>query len=49
MGINIYILPYIKQVSNKDLLYSTGKSTQYSVVTYRESNLKKNKYIYVYN
>ena len=26
-GINIYTLPYIKQVNNKDLLYSTGKYT----------------------
>ena len=37
--INTYTLPYIKQISNNDLLYSTVKSTQYSVITYmgRES------------
>ena len=34
VGINIETLVYIKQIINKDLLYSTGKSTQYSVVTY---------------
>ena len=30
MGINIYTLLYIKQMTNKDLLYSTRNSTQYS-------------------
>ena len=33
-GINIYTLLYIKEIINKDLLYSTGNSTQYSVITY---------------
>ena len=33
-GINIYTLLYIKQVINKDLPYSTGNFTQYSVTTY---------------
>ena len=32
--INIYTLLYIKQIINKDLLYSTGNSTQYSVIIY---------------
>ena len=27
VGIDIYILLYIKQVAKKDLLYSTGNST----------------------
>ena len=31
IGIDIYMLLYIKQVTNKNLLYSTGNSTQYSV------------------
>ena len=31
-GININILLYIKQSVNKDLLYSTGNSTQHSVI-----------------
>ena len=32
-GINMYTLLYIKQITNKDLLYSTGKYTQYYVIT----------------
>ena len=32
-GINRYTLPYIKKIMNKDLLYSTRNSTQYSVMT----------------
>ena len=32
IGVDIYTLPYIKQITNKDLLYSTGNSTQYSVM-----------------
>ena len=31
---DIYTLLYIKQITNKDLLYSTENSTQYSVMTY---------------
>ena len=42
---NIYTLLYIKQKINKDLLYSTGNSTQYSVITYME-HLKKNGHMY---
>ena len=30
----IYTLLYIKQITNKSLLYDTGKSTQYSVMAY---------------
>ena len=29
-GINRYTLRYVKQITNKDLLYSTGNSTRYS-------------------
>ena len=32
--IHIDILLYIKQITNKDLLYSTGNSTQQSVMAY---------------
>ena len=32
----MYTLLYIKQVKNKDILYSAGNSTQYSVTTYME-------------
>ena len=33
LGVNIHILLYIKSITNKDLLYSTGNYTQYSVIT----------------
>ena len=36
-------------MTHKDLLYSTGKSTQYSVMTYMGKNLKKSGYVYMYN
>ena len=36
VGINIYIIQYIKCINNKNLLHSTRNSTQYSVVTYME-------------
>ena len=41
-GINIHTLLYIKQKINKDILYSTGNSTQYSVITYvrKESEIE---------
>ena len=32
-GIDIYTLLYLKQITNKVLLYSTGNSAQYSVIT----------------
>ena len=34
IGTDIYTLLYIKQITNKDVLDSTGNSTQYSVMTY---------------
>ena len=34
IGIDIYTLLYIKWITNKDLLYSIGNYTQYSVITY---------------
>ena len=48
VGINTYTLLYIKQMTNKDLLYNTGNYTQYSVITYMGKNLKKNGYMYIY-
>ena len=33
-GLNTHSAIYIKQIINKDLLYSTGNSTQYSVIMY---------------
>ena len=40
IGIDIYTLLYIQQITNKDLLFSTGNSTQYSVMAYVGKNLK---------
>ena len=40
-GINIYTLLYIKQITNKDLLYSTGNYTQYFVITYKGKESEK--------
>ena len=34
MAFNRYKLLYIKQISNKDLLYNTGNYIQYVVITY---------------
>ena len=47
-GINRYILLFIKQINNKDLLYSTENYIQYLIITYNEKNLKKNRYTYTH-
>ena len=47
IGIDIYKLLYIKQITNKDLFCSTGNSTQYSAVAYMVKESKK-ECIYVY-
>ena len=47
IGIDIYTLLYIKQITNKDLLYSTENSTQYSVMAYMGKESKE-EWIYVY-
>ena len=39
--VNIHILIYIKYVTNKDLLYSTGNYTQYFVITYNGKESEK--------
>ena len=45
LGINRYTLLYIKYISNKDLLYSTGNYIQYLVITY---NGKESENVYIY-
>ena len=48
---NISTLLYIKyktQITNKDLLYSTGNSTQYFVINYTGKESKIRAYIYIY-
>ena len=47
LGINRYIPLYIKQINNKDLLYSTGNYIQYLVITYNGEESGK-EYMYVY-
>ena len=48
IGTDIYTLQqYIKQKTNNDLLYSTGNSTQYSVMAYMGKEYKK-EWIYIY-
>ena len=41
VGIDTYTLLYIKEIINKDLLYSTRNSTQYSVMADMETESKK--------
>ena len=47
VGIDIYTLLYMKEITKKCLLYNTGNSTQYSVMTYVGKESKK-EWIYVY-
>ena len=46
--INKYTLPYIKQINNKDLLYSTGNYIQYLIITYNGKELRKRIYIHTH-
>ena len=48
-GMYIYTLLYLKKIIIKDLLYSTGNTALYSVITKWEKNLKKKSYICLYN
>ena len=45
--INRYGPLYVKQINNKDLLYSTGNYIQYLIVTYSGKESEK-EYIYIY-
>ena len=46
IGIDIYTLLCIKQITNENLLYSTGNYTQYFTVTYKGKESEKE---YIYN
>ena len=46
IGIDIYTLLYIKQITHMDLLYSTGNSPQHSLMTYMGKK-SKDEWIYV--
>jgi len=41
LGINIHTLLFIRLITNKDLLYSTGNSIQYSLITYMRKQSEK--------
>ena len=45
--IDIYTLIQIKWITNKDLLYSTGNSTEYPAMTYMGIESKR-EWMYVY-
>ena len=45
---DVCTLPYIKEVTNEDLLYITEKSAQHSVMTYMGKESKKDGYMYIY-
>ena len=47
LGMNLHTLQYIRQIPNKDLLYGTGNSTQYSVMTCMRKEFKKSEYVYM--
>ena len=50
IGIDMCTLLYIKEITNKDTLYSIENSTQYSIVAYfGKKNLKNRGYVYMYN
>ena len=47
-GINIYTLLYMKQITNKDLLYSTVNYIQYLIITCNGQESDKRIHIYIY-
>ena len=47
-GTGICTLRYRESLANGDL-YSTGNSTEYSLMTLKENNMKENGYMYLYN
>jgi len=42
-------LGYMEQLANRDLLYSTGNSTQYFMITYVGKETEKEWIVYKYN
>ena len=47
-GMDMYTLLYLKWITNKALLYSTGNSAQCFVVTQMEERFGKNGSMYIY-
>ena len=46
---DMFTLLYLKWMSNKDLLSSTGNSAQCDVVAWKEGNLGENGHMYMYD
>ena len=46
-GIDMYTLLYLKQITNKNLLYSTGNSAQCYVAAWMGESLRENGYMYM--
>ena len=49
-GISMYTLLYMKSIGNRDLLYSSGKYIQYSVMTYmgKESEKRMDRCVWLF-
>ena len=47
-GMDMYTLLYLKWITNKALLYSTGNSAQCFLVTRMEEGVGKNGSMYIY-
>ena len=47
-GMDMYTLLYLKWITNKALLYSTGNSAQCFVVTWMEEGVGNNGSMYIY-
>ena len=47
-GVDVYTLLYLKWITNKDLLYSTGNSAQRYVAAWMGGGLGENGYVYMY-
>ena len=45
IGTDIYIILYIRKITNNNLLYCTGNSIQYSVMTIMGTESKKSGYM----
>ena len=45
-GMDMYTLLCLKQITKKELLYSTGNAAQYSVISQMGKEFKKNRYMY---
>ena len=46
-GIDMYTLLYLKQITNKNLLYSTGNSAQCYVAAWMGESLRENGYMFM--